>query len=139
MGKNNFLIQFQKTEKFVTQLFVQKHSSVLGIRDHAFFGFISGFTHQHQGAELELTTNRQDQSQPYNERYKFYDFHRTPKNFELDSHQEKSKLLRPAQTASPVIQISLGSESLLIFRPRKLRVAKVVAKCSKVLKCPEIL
>ena len=62
-----------------------------------------------------------------------------PKNFKSDSHQEKSKLLKSAVAASPVIQISLGSESVLIFRPRKLRVAKVVAKCSKVLKCPEIL
>lgn len=55
-----FLIQFLKTEKFGTQLFVQKHSSVLGIRDHAFLSFFASQAHQLQSAELQLTTKRQD-------------------------------------------------------------------------------
>jgi len=61
VGKNEFfLIQFLKTEKFVTQLFVQKHSGVLGVRDHTFLSFFTSQTHQLQSTELELTTKRQE-------------------------------------------------------------------------------
>ena len=38
-----FLIQFLKTEKIVTQLFIQKPFCVFGIRDHAFLSLLRSF------------------------------------------------------------------------------------------------
>lgn len=55
-----FFSFFLKTDKTITQLFIQEHFCILGIRDHAFLSFVAGHTHQLQSAELELTTNRQE-------------------------------------------------------------------------------
>lgn len=103
------------------------------------FVFFASYTHQLQGAELKLPHQRQNNPEPYHKRYKFYDFQKDLQKIKIRFAPSGFNLSGDTMTASLLNQNQLGSESLMKFRPRKLRVAKVVAKCSKVLKYPEIL
>ncbi len=97
-----FFVQlFKKTEKFVTQLFVQKHSGVLVIRDHAFLSFLASHTHQLQGAELKLADQRKNNPEPYHKRYKFYDFHRTSKKFQIGFAPRKIEITETRRNGVP--------------------------------------
>jgi hypothetical protein len=101
--------------------------------------FLASHTHQLQGAEPQLPHQRKNNPEPYHKRYKFCDFQKDLQKIEIEFAPSGFNLSGDTMTASPLNQNQPGSETLLKFRPRKLRVAKVVAKCSKVLKYPEII